>query len=101
MVDSEDRSTVMERPSSHAYLRPEVEDEKSLFARRWRSASRGVRLRRGECAICLDGGALSDHLLRRTRRRVDQPFEPEDEYNDIRPLQGRHRRWRLQWSVFQ
>src|SRR5215467_7095406 len=41
--DDEDQRTVAGQPSSHAYLWPEVRDDKSLSARRWRRASRGAR----------------------------------------------------------
>src|SRR6516165_3875116 len=48
--DGEDRLTVAGRPSSHAYLWPEVRDDKSLSARRRSCACRGVRGRSGACA---------------------------------------------------
>src|SRR5207253_4440803 len=45
-----------DKPSSHAYLWPEVRDDKSLSARRRRRASRGVR---GSSGARATGGAVS------------------------------------------
>ena len=80
-------------------LRPEVRDEKSLSARRWRSACRGIRVRRGECAICLAGGSLSGDLLRRTGGGMDQSAEPKGYGDDVCSFQSRHCRWRLRRSL--
>src|SRR5262249_10215623 len=74
--DDEDRDTVAGQPSSHAYLWPEVRNDKSLSAGRGRRACRGVWGRPGARAMAPVATDGPGSFLYRARGRVDSAHEP-------------------------